>query len=325
MKRFKNILFVKEQGAACETALERTVTLAQDNQATLTVIDVIDDVPNIFSAAPNGYTSETLLQVIIEERQEQLEHLVAPARKEINIETQRLIGIPYLEVIRKVLRDGHDLVIKPVFHNVGLKERLFGGTDLHLLRKCPVPVWLMKVTNKAKVDKILAAIDMGHEEEKEATNDALSLKILELASSLALAEFSEFHIAHAWHVFGENMLRSGRASLSTKEVDKHVKAEERRHHHWVEELYQRATKNLGEDALNYLKPQIHLPKGLPKHVIPQLTHDLDVDLIVMGTVARTGIPGLFMGNTAEVILDNIDCSVLAVKPEGFVTPVTLVD
>jgi len=43
----------------------------------------------------------------------------------------------------------------------------------------------------------------------------------------------------------------------------------------------------------------------------------------MGTVARTGMPGLLIGNTAEGVLNEIDYSVLAVKPPGFVTPVTL--
>ena len=43
----------------------------------------------------------------------------------------------------------------------------------------------------------------------------------------------------------------------------------------------------------------------------------------MGTVARTGIPGLLIGNTAETILQRVDCSVLAVKPDGFVSPVGL--
>jgi nucleotide-binding universal stress UspA family protein len=43
----------------------------------------------------------------------------------------------------------------------------------------------------------------------------------------------------------------------------------------------------------------------------------------MGTVARIGIPGLLIGNTAETILDQLDCSVLAVKPPGFVSPVAL--
>jgi nucleotide-binding universal stress UspA family protein len=48
-----------------------------------------------------------------------------------------------------------------------------------------------------------------------------------------------------------------------------------------------------------------------------------IDLIVMGTVGRSGISGLFIGNTAEKVLQKVDCSVLAVKPEGFVSPVKL--
>lgn len=40
-------------------------------------------------------------------------------------------------------------------------------------------------------------------------------------------------------------------------------------------------------------------------------------------VARTGIPGFVMGNTADTILKQIDCAVLATKPPGFATPVTL--
>jgi nucleotide-binding universal stress UspA family protein len=43
----------------------------------------------------------------------------------------------------------------------------------------------------------------------------------------------------------------------------------------------------------------------------------------MGTVARTGIAGFFMGNTAESILTQLECSVLTLKPQGFVSPVTL--
>jgi len=47
-----------------------------------------------------------------------------------------------------------------------------------------------------------------------------------------------------------------------------------------------------------------------------------LDLIVMGTVAMTGMPGFIIGNTAEAILQQVYCSVLAIKPEGFHSPVT---
>ena len=66
-------------------------------------------------------------------------------------------------------------------------------------------------------------------------------------------------------------------------------------------------------------------KGAARKVVPTLARQIETDLIIMGTVARTGIPGFIMGNTAEEILNQIDCSVLAVKPPGFATPITLMD
>jgi nucleotide-binding universal stress UspA family protein len=58
-------------------------------------------------------------------------------------------------------------------------------------------------------------------------------------------------------------------------------------------------------------------------VIIELAAAKSIDLIVMGTIGRTGIPGLFIGNTAETVLRQVHCSVLTVKPQGFVTPVRL--
>ncbi len=56
-------------------------------------------------------------------------------------------------------------------------------------------------------------------------------------------------------------------------------------------------------------------------MIPELADELDADLVVMGTVGRTGIAGLLIGNTAETILERIGCSVLAIKPSGFRSPI----
>jgi len=50
---------------------------------------------------------------------------------------------------------------------------------------------------------------------------------------------------------------------------------------------------------------------------------LDASLVIMGTVCRTGIPGLIVGNTAEFVMNKLDCSILAIKPQKFVSNVTL--
>lgn len=41
----------------------------------------------------------------------------------------------------------------------------------------------------------------------------------------------------------------------------------------------------------------------------------------MGSVARTGIPGFIIGNTAESILGQVQCSVLVIKPDGLISSV----
>ena len=77
--------------------------------------------------------------------------------------------------------------------------------------------------------------------------------------------------------------------------------------------------------MDYLAPQLHMVEGETCEVITEFVEKKKIDVVVMGTLARTGISGFFMGNTAESILNTIDCSMLAVKPPGFMTPVTLSD
>ena len=64
-------------------------------------------------------------------------------------------------------------------------------------------------------------------------------------------------------------------------------------------------------------------KGDAGKVLPALAQKKQIGLVVMGTVSRTGVAGFFIGNTAERVLYQIDCAVLAVKPDGFVTPVKI--
>jgi len=66
-------------------------------------------------------------------------------------------------------------------------------------------------------------------------------------------------------------------------------------------------------------------KDWARKVILELAQQVGADLIVMGTIARTGIPGFFTGNTAESILNQIVCSVLAIKPAGLITPIKLME
>lgn len=67
---------------------------------------------------------------------------------------------------------------------------------------------------------------------------------------------------------------------------------------------------------------VHHQRGTPAVGIAELTRDLQIDIVVMGTVARVRISGFIIGNTAENILSQGSCSVLTLKPHGFVSPVS---
>lgn len=326
MKSIRNILCVTFPWKNCQSVVERAVALAENNQASLTVVSLIER----FSAATNMLESEAtpaeLQTLVIQGHEQHLAALIEPYQDRKPIQTKVLTGIPFLEIVREVLRSEYDLVIKPTEAHDWL-DRLFSSDDMHLLRKCPCPVWLIKPESHKTCRRILAAVDAGDDypQAELRTRYALNQQVLEMAGSLALSEFAELHIVHVWDAVGESLMRTRAPFMSGTDdtIIRYVEQVRKRHQHNLDALILEMTRRLGQDAIDYLKPQIHLIKGLARKEVPALSRQLEADLIVMGTVARTGIPGFIMGNTAEAILNQIDCSVLAIKPPGFVTPVTL--
>lgn len=326
MKRFKDILCLVESAQISKAAMERAVTLAQNNQARLTAAAIAPRVTTGIQMPPGGPSSAALQAKMVNASEERLEALVAPYRERVEILTKVLVGIPFLEIIREVLRNGRDLVVRTP-ENPDWLDRLFGSDDMHLLRKCPCPVWLIKPEKLKSYRRILAAVDIGEMDlpAEVESQRAMNRQILEMASSLAFSEFAELHVAHAWEAIGESAMRGAFMHTPEDEIVAYVEQERQQHEARLDRLMGELTGDLGQDATEYLKPQAHLVKGGPRKEIPALAKRLGADLVVMGTVARTGIPGFLIGNTAETILNQIDCSVLAIKPPGFVTPVTLED
>ena len=324
MQRFKKILCVMEHGEASKPALERAVALAENNQAELMVVDVIPRLSAGIGMPDGGPVSRDYQAAMVSEHEARIAALVEPYLQRLDIQHKVLLGTSFLEVIRAVLRNGHDLVIKCP-ESPSWLDRFFSGDDMHLLRKCPCPVWLVKPEAPRSYKRILAAVDVDESylPTELATRHALNVQILEMAASLALSEFADLHVVHVWDSVYESI--SGfviSSEISPEKEALNIEQERRQHQQWLDTFLRNSGNKATRDALGYLKPQTHLIKGGARKEIPALAKRLQIDCIVMGTVARTGIPGFIMGNTAETILEQIDCSVLAIKPRGFVTPVT---
>jgi len=321
MNQFKNILYVAQASIAHEQGVARAVSLAESNQADLTILDVIPAISGSIRMPPGGPTSTQLQSDAVSKRRTELESLATPYQRHGRIQVEVLVGQMFLEVIRAVLRNKHDLLIKPA-ENPGFIERLFGSSDMHILRKCPCPVWLTHPDEKPNYKRILAAVDFNLESLPDTVKQSLNQQILELASSLALSELASLHLVHVWDAPGEMTVRTW-ADNPDEAGRAYVEGERSRHEGAFNRLRDKLRNQIGIEAYGYLSPQFHLCRGAASTVIPEMAKQLQTDLVVMGTVARTGIAGLFIGNTAETILEQLQCSVLAVKPHGFVTPIKL--
>ena len=312
MRKFRNILLVIEPGVDNQVAIDRAFDLATSNGAALSLISIVEEAPVL------KRTATDLLETLAAERTQELQTIAN--RWSGNASVIVTVGRPFLEVIRHVIDNGHDLVIKSEASGRH-RFRTLGSTDMHVLRKCPCPVWVVRSEGGGSCRRILAAVDVGHEGDEAAV---LARRVLEVATSLADLEGSQLFVLHAWSLAYEEVLRSPRSGMPQTEVDR-MQAEE-------EKLQTRTLEALIGDVLAADEsqpgkagrdPSLLVIKGRPNDVIPDQVTQSDIDLVIMGTVGRTGIPGFFIGNTAEEVLGQIECSVLAIKPPGFESPVTV--
>ena len=308
MKRFKNILFIADREDGLGLALERAVALSHSNQARLTVMDVTPD-SGLADYIRRSYAIDLNAQ-LREQRLGALEALTRPyTDNNVSLYTTVVTGTPFLEVVRAVQRNAHDLVMKVAQAPAGRASSLFGSTDMHLLRKCPCPVWIDRAGDSAPYRRLLAAVDPFDDE-----SGALQRLILDLATSLAEREQARLDVLHAWELPGESMLASGRWRIAHSQLARLLEDTEQRHRQGLDRLL--LPYGLGSAA-----PNVHLLKGRPAQVISDCARQQDSDLVVMGSLGRAGLPGLFIGNTAEDVLRDAQCAVLAVKPNDFVSPV----
>lgn len=320
---FKKLLCIIDPDQNYQPVVARALVLAENNQANLKIVATVAR-----SGAQANLSQHGAAQLQTEWVNiclMKLEASLAPYRKTTEIQSGLLVGIPFLEIIREVLRNNHDLVIKAP-ENPSWLHSVLGSEDMHLLRKCPCAVWMLKPDSAGRHDRILAAVDVSesYPAEEMPARRALNLRVLRTAMSLALSEFAELHLVTVWDAEALGSLRRARTGISQAPTLASIEHVREKNERALKALMQEAVNSLGRETLDYLKPVSHLViKGSPRREIPIIAKEIQTDVIVMGTVARTGISGFFMGNTAETILNQIDCSVLAVKPPGFVSPVAL--
>ncbi len=309
MERFRKVLVYVNTHRRNNHALVRAGVLARRTGAALKVVDIVEALPSL----PANYIAagEPLGETVAKEKRERLRQAVEPLRVAgIQVETEVLTGSAFVEIVKEVVRHEHDLVFKTADRDGS--TRIFGSTAGHLIRKCPCPVWIVKPMADYHGPRVLAAIDPLSS--AEAANE-LNSRIVDLARAVAASEGGELHIIHSWRAPYEETL-SKSDSIEKADLDEYVKG--------IKEKVRTAFNDfINQFGFKLSGRRKHILRGDPGTVIPRFAANKRFDLLVMGTTAQTGDAGVLIGDSAERILGQVECSVLVVKPDAFRSPVQL--
>ena len=313
----RSICFLRTANPGDAGAYDRALRLCQRIEAKLSIVTVVQEPPEgiVRLLASWGASAEA----VTGEADESTEHerLLELARNRgVNASSELLRGKRFLEVSRKILRDNHDLLIKAAEPTHAIQRVLLGHTDRQLIRKCPCTVWIEKPSRGKTHDRILAAVDPAPFQDDPDVNHLraeLNTSILHYGQLLAQVEEAQLHVVHAWSFDLEMALRS-RVGLADEQVAEVGETFRQKHELALAELVRPHMRNIS---------RVHLVKGHAGEEIARIAASESIDLIVMGTLCRSGLGGLLIGNTAETVLDHANCSIVALKPPGFVSPVHL--
>jgi universal stress protein E len=209
-------------------------------------------------------------------------------------------------IVRKAISSGARLLVKDTHYHSVFKRSIFSNTDWNLIRNCPCELLLVKHRETAAHPQVIAAVDPLHEHDKPADLDD---RILDAAVNYCASIGGTLHICHAFDpapalAVSADAVTMPLAVPARELIDTLKSTHTRAVHKLVDE------RGLGRDNL-------HIHQGPAHEVLLDVADEVHADLVVMGAVSRSALQRLFLGSTAEKLLDRLPCDVLIVKPEGF--------
>jgi len=304
METIKRIIAVIDPTKDDQNALARSIDLAKKSGASITAFMTVYDFSYEMTTMLSGDEREAMRQAVLKDRELWLKDLVSPYQN-INIDTQVIWhNRPYEAIINTVINDKYDLVIKGTHQHGALKAVIFTPTDWHLVRKCPTPVLFVKDMQWPAQGNILAAVNAVSENEQHLS---LNKRIIKDAQFLCELANAKLNLVNAFPATPVNI------AIEIPEFNPGLYNESVKKHH-IE-----LTNELANE-FNLTSEQCFIEEGLPEDVIPDVAKRLNSELVVIGTVGRTGLSAALVGNTAEHVIDSLDCDVLALKPDGYVSP-----
>lgn len=200
-------------------------------------------------------------------------------------------------IIDAQLDKGCGLVIKQHFPDNPLKKALLTPDDWKLLRLCPSPVLMVKTSTPWTGGVVLAAVDVGN---SDGEHRALHFSIVDHGFQIAALAKAQLHVITA---HPSPMLSAADPVFQLKES--------------IEARYRDQCRSF-QAEFDVDDAHLHIAEGPADVLIPYTARKLNAVVTVIGTVARAGISGALIGNTAEVVLDSLETDVLVLKTEEII-------
>jgi universal stress protein E len=225
----------------------------------------------------------------------------------LDVTTEVDVGDPlYAKLLERTKTTCADLVVKDTHHHSILKRTLITNTDWHLIRGCPVPLLLTKPKVWASAPALVAAVDPGHVNDKPVVLDN---RILEWANSFRDRLQGSLRVVHAYlpAVLVAEAVSGMPAMMSVLTPQ------------MMEEEKQRALERVVELVSPYgIAPEeVTVELGVASEVLPRFTAEVGADILAMGAISRSGLQRVFIGSTAERVLEHVPCDILVIKPPDF--------
>lgn len=311
METYQNILVVTDPTTNDQKALKRALDLASkinNNSPKQTKVDAflcVFDFSYEMTTILSSDERDVMRQSVIKDKELWLENLINALNSDVKVNCQVVWhNRPFEAIIEHVIKHDYDLVIKATHQHDKFKSVIFTPTDWHVLRKCPCPVLLVKDHEWPSNGNVIAAVNVGSD---EAEHHSLNVKITEEAKKLAQLIQANVHLVNSFPGTPVNIAIEIPEFNSTEYNDTMLK------HH--EQAMITHANRFDISVVN-----THVKEGLPETVIEQVATKLDAELVILGTIGRTGISAALIGNTAEHVIDQLNCDVLALKPDGYISP-----
>ena len=302
----QKILVVVDPTASAHPSIERAAWLARHTAAPIELF-VSDYAPQVADPRSHGVAANEARAALLERHRERLELLAQPLRSGgLAVEIDARLDHPLHDsIVRKAQDSGADFVVKDTHYHSVLKRSIFSNTDWNLIRNCAATLWLVKPRPPGKRPCFVAAVDPLHEHDKPAELDH---RIVRTAEALSEALGGEMHVFHAFDLAAAIAISTDAMTPIALPINELADAMRAEHTEAVELL----CKEHGVPP-----ERTHIHQGGTRQLLLALTEQLRADAVVMGAVSRSGLKNLFLGNTAEDVLDRLHCDLVIVKPAGF--------